>query len=326
MAQTSILLLYQPTMPPPPPPPPLQTSEGPFSSGEGSGSAVQFRHHSFSAQAAGVPLTDPRPVAGCWASRADVACGASAAGVACMEEDSVDAEESLLRQHNVRVVGTGRQLLVLSHGFGCTQQAWDGVMARLDLVDSFRVILWDLMGSCSTDPRRYDRRRYSSMCSHADDLAGILDELHVRDAIFVGHSVAGIVGLLASIERPSFFRKLILLNSSPRYTNDASTSYTGGSDAHQLGLLFAEMASDYATWTDGFASLMIGPGEEGPSCDSGSGISSDGSPAQRQFRQWLLRMDPCVAAGMLRATLNMDYRNALKLVGTSDQTLSMLKC
>jgi pimeloyl-ACP methyl ester carboxylesterase len=121
---------------------------------------------------------------------------------------------TLLDAHNVHVVGTGEEIVVLGHGFGTDQSVWKHVLPHL--VEEYRVILYDMMGAGTTDPEYFSVLRYSTLHGYADDLLTILDELEVDSCIFVGHSVSGMVGCLASIERPFLFSKIIMLSASPR--------------------------------------------------------------------------------------------------------------
>ncbi|WCJ31346.1 alpha/beta-Hydrolases superfamily protein [Euphorbia peplus] len=129
--------------------------------------------------------------------------------------------------HNLKVVGTGTQVLVLAHGFGTDQSVWKHLVPHL--VDDFKVILYDNMGA---------------------------EELQVQSCVLVGHSVSGMVGAIASISRPDLFSKIILLSASPRYLNDVD--YYGGFDREDLNQLFEAMQSNYKAWCSGFAPLAVG--------------------------------------------------------------------
>lgn len=122
---------------------------------------------------------------------------------------------SLLDAHNVTVMGSGVQVVLLGHGFGSDKSVWKYVLPTL--LKDYKVVLYDLMGAGTTNTDDFSFRRYSSLHAYADDLLGILDELDIESCIYVGHSASGMIGCLASIERPQAFRKLILLSSSPRY-------------------------------------------------------------------------------------------------------------
>lgn len=121
---------------------------------------------------------------------------------------------SLLEAHNVRVIGSGEEVVVLGHGFGTDQSLWKQVIPHL--VDDYRLILFDNMGAGSTNPDYFSFERYSTLHGYAYDLLSILEQLQVTSCMYIGHSVMGMVGCLASIERPDLFTKLILVSASPR--------------------------------------------------------------------------------------------------------------
>lgn len=123
----------------------------------------------------------------------------------------------ILKAHNVTLVGYGEKLVVLGNGFGTDQSVWKYVVPHF--VDDFKLILFDSMGDGTTDPEYFDcsAQRYSSLYGYADDLLAILDELEVDSCIYIGHSVAGMVGCLASVERPELFSKIVMISSSPRW-------------------------------------------------------------------------------------------------------------
>ncbi|RZC45194.1 hypothetical protein C5167_038143 [Papaver somniferum] len=156
--------------------------------------------------------------------------------------------------HNVRVLGTGGKTIVLAHGFGTDQSVWKHLVPHL--LNDYRVILFDNMGSGPTNPDYFDFDRYTTLEGYAYDLLAILEELQVQSCIYVGHSVSGIIGVLASISRPDLFSKLVLLAASPRYLNDVD--YYGGFEQDELDQLFDAMKSNYKAWCSGFAPLAVG--------------------------------------------------------------------
>jgi sigma-B regulation protein RsbQ len=81
------------------------------------------------------------------------------------------------------------------------------------------VVLFDLVGTGASDPDAYDSTRYDSLHGHADDLLVIIDELDLRDVVFVGHSISAMVGALAAIREPALFRALVLVSASARDTD-----------------------------------------------------------------------------------------------------------
>lgn len=120
----------------------------------------------------------------------------------------------LLETLNVRVVGTGEKFLVLAHGFGTDQSAWQRIVPYF--ASSYRIILFDLVCAGSVNPDFFDFRKYSTLDAFVDDLLNILDALGVDRCAYVGHSFSAMIGILASIRRPELFTKLILIGASPR--------------------------------------------------------------------------------------------------------------
>lgn len=120
----------------------------------------------------------------------------------------------LLEALNVRVVGSGEKILVLAHGFGTDQSAWQRIVPLF--APYYRIILYDLVCAGSVNPDYFDFRRYTTLDAYVDDLLNILDALGVDRCAYVGHSISATIGILASIRRPELFSKLILIGASPR--------------------------------------------------------------------------------------------------------------
>lgn len=89
--------------------------------------------------------------------------------------------------HNVKIVGSVDQTIVLAHEFGTDQPIWKHLVPHL--VEENRVIVFDNMGVGTTKPDYFDFERYSSLEGYAYDVFAILKELQVQSCIFVGHSV-----------------------------------------------------------------------------------------------------------------------------------------
>lgn len=203
---------------------------------------------------------------------------------------------SLLLNHNVRVVGSGDQVIVLGHGFGTDQSVWQHLVPHL--ADDFRLVLFDLIGAGSTNPDHFSFERYSTLHGYADDLLAILDELEIEECIYVGHSVSGMVGALASIEQPNLFSKLIFISASPRYLND--TGYFGGFEQDDLSQLFDAMQSNFKAWVSGFAPLAVG-----------ADIEDD---AVQEFGRTLFSIRPDIALSVAKTVFQSDLRKILPLV------------
>eukprot|EP00475_Leptophrys_vorax_P003083 TRINITY_DN11791_c0_g2_i2.p1 TRINITY_DN11791_c0_g2~~TRINITY_DN11791_c0_g2_i2.p1 ORF type:complete len:276 (+),score=-5.82 TRINITY_DN11791_c0_g2_i2:26-829(+) len=203
---------------------------------------------------------------------------------------------SILEQHNVRLIGSGQQLVVLGHGFGTDQSVWQHVVPHL--LDDYRLLLFDLMGAGNTDPENFSFALYSTLHAYADDLLAILDELDVRECMYVGHSVSGMIGCIAAIERPEVFRKIVLLGASPRYLNDGD--YFGGFEQEDLNQLFAAMQSNFRAWVSGFAPLAVG--------------SDMDAPAVQEFSRTFFCIRPDIALSVSKTIFQSDMRSILPMV------------
>src|SRR4051812_43009206 len=99
------------------------------------------------------------------------------------------------RRNNVTVTGDPRgRAVVLAHGFGCDQNMWRLTVPAL--AEKHRVVLFDYVGSGRSDPSAFSPERYASLDSYARDAVEVCEALDLRDAVFVGHSVSAMVGVL----------------------------------------------------------------------------------------------------------------------------------
>jgi sigma-B regulation protein RsbQ len=131
--------------------------------------------------------------------------------------------------------------------------------------------------------------------AYAEDLLDTLASLRILDCIYVGHSVAGMVGVLASIQAPKFFRKLILLGSSACYLN--KDGYHGGFDADDLRELLDAATFNYIDWSREFGQLVVS--------------APPSNPTVREFVQNLQSMRPDVVLSLLTTIFNSDLRSRL---------------
>ncbi|XVF64183.1 hypothetical protein PTKIN_Ptkin09bG0147500 [Pterospermum kingtungense] len=201
----------------------------------------------------------------------------------------------LLEALNVRVVGSGEKILVLAHGFGTDQSAWQRIVPLF--APYYRIILYDLVCAGSVNPDYFDFRRYTTLDAYVDDLLNILDALGVDRCAYVGHSISATIGILASIRRPELFSKLILIGASPRFLNDKD--YHGGFEQGEIEKVFSAMEANYEAWVNGFAPLAVG---------------ADVPTAVREFSRTLFNMRPDISLFVSRTVFNSDLRGVLGLV------------
>jgi pimeloyl-ACP methyl ester carboxylesterase len=70
---------------------------------------------------------------------------------------------------------------------------------------------WDFSAAAAAGEDDYTFSRF------ADELVALMDEVKLKGAVYVGHSMAGMVGCIASIRRPDLFTHLVLVGASPRF-------------------------------------------------------------------------------------------------------------
>jgi sigma-B regulation protein RsbQ len=154
--------------------------------------------------------------------------------------------QAILSRNNVKVFGQGTQPMLFAHGFGCDQNMWRYVAPAF--ADDYRVVLFDYVGSGRSDLSHYDAARYASLEGYADDVLDICHALELEQVILVGHSVSGMVGVLAANREPERFAQLILVGPSPRYINDPP--YVGGFERGDVEGLLEMMDKNYVGWAN----------------------------------------------------------------------------
>jgi sigma-B regulation protein RsbQ len=200
-------------------------------------------------------------------------------------------------KNNVRVVGNADgPALLLAHGFGCDQNLWRLVVERLS--PDFRIVLFDHVGAGRSDPSAWDAERYASLNGYASDVLDIVRELDLHDVVFVGHSVAAMIGVLAVAAQPDRFAKLILLTPSPRYLDD--DGYRGGFTRADIDELLDSLESNYLGWSQAMAPVIMG--------------TPDRPELGDELTDSFCRTDPAKALVFARTTFLSDNRSDLARV------------
>lgn len=202
---------------------------------------------------------------------------------------------SVVNRNHVNLVGQGKQTIVFAHGFGSDQTAWRHQVAAFE--SSHRIVLFDHVGAGRSDINAYSPHRYRSLYSYAEDLLELCAELKLSQVTLVGHSVSGMVSLLAALMDPSRFRQLIFLGASPRYLNDPANHYIGGFEQTDLDALYAAMSSNYYAWVSGFAPIAMGNPER--------------PELATEFANTLSAIRPDIAQAVARVIFQSDHRTDL---------------
>lgn len=193
-------------------------------------------------------------------------------------------------RNNVQVAGDGAVTMVFAHGFGCDQAMW----SRLAPIYAgrFRTLTFDLTGSGGSDLAAYERARYDTLQGHADDLTEIMREHVPGKAVFVGHSVSTMIGLLATIEAPDLFAAQVMVSPSPCYINDGD--YVGGFSREDIDELLETMDANYLGWSSNLAPAIMG--------------APDRPELGRELTASFCRNDPEIARHFARTTFLSDHR------------------
>lgn len=139
------------------------------------------------------------------------------------------------------------------HGLGCDQTMWQFVTPAFE--EKFKIVLFDLPGCGKSDCPSFDKSEYTSLEKFAGDVLAIAKELSLRDIIFVGHSVSCMIGMLAAIEAPHLFRKIVMVGPSPCYINHPG--YKGGFEKAEVDALLQKLKENLDEWTDTFAPVIM---------------------------------------------------------------------
>lgn len=144
--------------------------------------------------------------------------------------------------------------VVLAHGFGCDQNMWRFTVPAL--LQDHRVVLFDYVGAGRSDLAAFDEQRYSSLDGYAQDVVEICTALDLKDAIFVGHSVSAMIGVLAARTAPGRIAALVMVTPSPCYLDDGD--YRGGFAAADIDELLSSLESNYLGWSAAMAPVIMG--------------------------------------------------------------------
>lgn len=206
-------------------------------------------------------------------------------------------KSNILQRNHVNISGKGTKAILFGAGFGCDQTVWREVSKAFE--NEYQIILFDYVGAGKSDFEQYDEKRYSTLKGYAQDVLDVCEALDVKDAIFVGHSVGSMIGMLASVEKPELFSDLIMIGPSPCYLNDPP-EYFGGFEKEQLSGLLDMMDKNYIGWANYFAGAVTNNPER--------------LDVQQEMEDRFCSTDPVFARQFAEATFFSDYREELKLV------------
>jgi pimeloyl-ACP methyl ester carboxylesterase len=106
--------------------------------------------------------------------------------------------------------------VLLSHGYSANGRMWAPQIEAL--CPRYRLITWDMRGHGQTDsPECVDQ--YSEDLTVAD-MHGLLEHLHIPQAVVGGLSMGGYMSLAFYLRHPEMVRALVLSDTGPGYRKD----------------------------------------------------------------------------------------------------------
>jgi sigma-B regulation protein RsbQ len=188
--------------------------------------------------------------------------------------------------------------MIFAHGYGCDQNMWRFVTPAF--ATDYKLVLFDHVGHGRSDASAFQPNKYATLDGYAGDLIEVCDELGLKGAIFVGHSVSAMMGVLAAIRRPELFSRLILIGPSPCYIDDGD--YVGGFKHQDIEGLLDFLDSNHLGWSSTMAPVIMG--------------NSDRPELADELANSFCRTDPEVAKHFARVTFMSDNRAYLPKLAT----------
>lgn len=182
---------------------------------------------------------------------------------------------------------------MFAHGFGCDQNMWRFVVPAFE--NDYKIILFDYVGAGKSDRSAYNQERYASLYGYAQDVLEICTELALSKVIFVGHSVSSMIGLLAAIQEPAYFDRLVMVGPSPCYINHEN--YKGGFERKDIEDLLDTMEKNYIGWSNFLAPNIMG--------------NKDRPYLAEELTESFCSTDPVIAHQFAQATFFSDNRKDL---------------
>lgn len=201
---------------------------------------------------------------------------------------------SIRSRNNVRIFGSGDQVIMFAHGFGCAQNMWRFLVQNMK--NDYRIVTFDYVGSGQSDFSAFNVERYATLEGYACDINEILSDLDLSSVTLVGHSVSSMIGMLAAIKAPDHISRLVMVCPSPYYMNDPP-HYEGGFDKDDLEELLDMMDKNHIGWANYLSPLVMG-GRSHPTF-------------VEQLAGSFCSTDPLVTKTFARATFFSDYRDIL---------------
>jgi len=202
-------------------------------------------------------------------------------------------------RNNIHISGEGDRILLFVHGFGCDQSMWRYVAPAFE--SDYTVVLIDLVGSGQSDLSAFNIERYSDLEGYAEDLVEVVDSLEMKEVTLIGHSVSGMLGIIAAIRNPDTFSRIVMIGPSPCYLNHPP-DYLGGFDRQDIEEMLDLMDKNYMGWASFLAPVVVG--------------NSESPEYAEELEARFCSTDPITAKAFAKATFYSDHRHSLSQVST----------
>lgn len=201
---------------------------------------------------------------------------------------------NVVERNNVRIIGEGEQTIICAHGFGCEQSMWQYIAPSF--TEKYKLVLFDYVGAGLSDLSAYSTDKYATLDGYKQDVLDLVDGLQLENSIFIGHSISSMIGMLAAIERPEIFEKIIMIGPSPCYLNK-SDGFQGGFEESDVWELLELMEINFSGWASYMAPTTMG--------DDATQELKDG------LRDVFVSTNPKIAREFAEVTFFSDYRSRL---------------
>ena len=195
--------------------------------------------------------------------------------------------------------------MVFAHGYGCDQNMWRFIVPDFEV--DHQVVTFDHVGFGHSELSAYDPVKYDSLVGYAEDVVAVMRDLELTDAVFVGHSVSAMIGVLAHARAPELIGAMVMVGPSARYVDDGD--YAGGFSRAEIRDLLENLDANHLGWSAAVAPVIMG--------------NPDRPELAEELTNSFCRTDPDVARQFARVSFLSD--NRADLPGVRVPTL-VLQC
>jgi len=163
--------------------------------------------------------------------------------------------DDCLRRHQLVRRGVDGPVLVFGPSLFHRTVVWEPVAEAFE--GTHRVLLFEFAAGLPASDPPGESPQYDDLWGHATDLVELLGALDGPPVDYVGHGMGGLAGVLAGSLAPRLFRRIVLLNATPRFLNHPS-GYKGGFTREHVDAVLELLARDLDAFAETMTSLAFG--------------------------------------------------------------------